>query len=136
MKKILFAGILLLGSIVNAQTTKLKDIAGKWEVVGEQNATLNIIDSSTIEFTYMGERKTITDYKADFSKTPCWLDFSASDSSGVLQVKSLVQKVGDDILKWQLFVDEERAQHFTTGKGEMYYLKKAKPSTSAIAATQ
>jgi hypothetical protein len=124
---IVIVGLFLLSVSGYGQNSKLKDIAGKWQVVGDPNtnATLTIVDSSTIEFTYMGEKKSISNYKIDFTKSPYWLDFSASDSSSTFQVKSIVQKVGDDVLKWQLFIDEERSPHFTSGKGETFYLRKS-----------
>jgi hypothetical protein len=118
------------------QKTKFQDILGRWEVVGEKNASLNIIDSNAIEFTYMGEKKIISGYTIDLSKSPCWLDFSAADSSSVFKVKSIVQKVGDDVLKWQLFIDEERSPYFTSAKGEVFYLRKSRPVASTVAAAQ
>ena len=138
MKKIivLISLILLLKASSYAQKTKFQDIAGRWEVVGEQNASLNIIDSAAIEFTYMGEKKTITGYSIDLSKSPCWLDFSAADSSSAFKVKSIVQKVGDDVLKWQLFIDEDRSAYFTSGKGEVFYLKKVRPAAGVVASAQ
>jgi hypothetical protein len=135
MKKtlnVLFA-IFLVSNGIQAQTKNLSEIGGKWEVVGNKTASLTILDSATIELTYMGDKKTIQGYQIDFSKSPYWLDFSASDSNSTFHVKSLVQKVGDDVLKWQLFIDEERSPHFTSGKGEIMYLKKARPAAAPVA---
>lgn len=137
MKKVLsVTGFLLWMTIsLKAQSIKFSDIAGNWEIVGENGtAGLQIIDSNTIILTYMGETKKLTDYKLDLSKTPCWFDFSTKDSSSVIQVKSILRKEGDDLLKWQLFVDEERAAHFTTQKGEMFYLRRSRPATGVVAA--
>ena len=131
LRIIVIGGLFLLSVSGYAQNSKFKDIAGKWEVVGDPkaNATLTIIDSSTIEFSYMGEKKTISNYTIDYTKSPYWLDFTASDSSASFQVKSIMQKVGDDVLKWQLFIDEDRSPYFTASKGEVFYLKKARPAT-------
>jgi hypothetical protein len=130
LRIIVIGGLFLLSVSGYAQNTKFKDIAGKWEVVGDPNAnaTLTIIDSSTIEFSYMGEKKTISNYTIDYNKSPYWLDFTATDSSASFQVKSILQKVGDDVLKWQLFIDEDRSPYFTASKGELFYLKKARPT--------
>ena len=114
-----------------SQQKKLKDLIGLWEIVGEQNdsASLEVIDSSTIILNYMGEKKRIIDYKIDFQKSPIWFDFSTSgDSSSVVLVKSLLEIMNDNMIKWQLFVDEDRTDHFSSTKGELYYLRKAKPA--------
>lgn len=129
--------IIITGMLVFLVTTgfsqqkKLKDLIGLWEIVGEQNdsASLEVIDSSTIILNYMGEKKRIIDYKIDFQKSPIWFDFSTSgDSSSVVLVKSLLEIMNDNMIKWQLFVDEDRTDHFSSTKGELYYLRKAKPA--------
>jgi hypothetical protein len=130
-KMIVIAGILaLLGITGFGQQKKFKDLIGRWEILGEQNgsASLEVIDSSTIILNYMGEKKKIIDYKIDFQRSPIWFDFSTSDSSSVIVVKSLLEVVNDSMIKWQLFVDEDRTDHFSSTKGELYYLRKAKPA--------
>ena len=134
MKRVIvIAGILVfLGTTGFGQQKKLKDLIGLWEIVGEQNdsASLEVIDSSTIILKCMGEKKKIIDYKIDFQKSPIWFDFSTGDSSTVVLVKSLLEIMNDNMIKWQLFVDEDRTDHFSSTKGELYYLRKAKPVTS------
>ena len=76
----------------------------------------------------MGEKKMILDYKIDFQKSPIWFDFSTGDSSSTVAVKSLLEIMNDSMIKWQLFVDEDRTDHFSSTKGELYYLRKAKPA--------
>lgn len=133
---IVITGILVfLGATGFGQQKKLKDLIGRWEVVGEQNdsASLEVIDSSTIILNYMGEKKKIVDYKIDFQRSPIWFDFSTEDSSSTIVVKSLLEIINESMIKWQLFVDEDRSDHFSSTKGELYYLRKAKPIvTSAI----
>jgi len=133
-RMIVITGILVfLGTTGFGQQKKLKDLIGRWEIVGEQDdsASLEVIDSSTIILNYMGEKKRIIDYKIDFQKSPIWFDFSTSgDSSSVVLVKSLLEIMNDNMIKWQLFVDEDRTDHFSSTKGELFYLRKAKPVTS------
>ena len=121
---------IFLGTTGFGQQKKLKDLIGRWEIVGEQSdsACLEVIDSSTIILNYMGEKKRIVDYKIDFQKSPIWFDFSTGDSSSTVVVKSLLEIINDNMIKWQLFVDEERTDHFSSTKGELYYLRKAKPA--------
>ena len=130
---IVIAGILVfLGTTGFGQQKKLKDLIGRWEIVGEQtdSASLEVIDSSTIILNYMGEKKKIIEYKIDFQKSPIWFDFSTGDSSSTIVVKSLLEIVNDNMIKWQLFVDEDRTDHFSSSKGELYYLRKTKAVTS------
>ena len=127
--------VLFLGTAGFSQQKKLKDLVGRWEIVGEKEdgASLEIIDSSTIILSFMGETKKIIDYKIDFQKSPIWFDFSTGDSSSNVVVKSLLEVMNDSIIKWQLFVDEDRTAHFSSTKGELYYLRKAKPAiTTAV----
>ena len=131
MKKIFFVlMILFTGTEAFNQQKHLKDLIGRWEIIGEQgdSASLEIIDSSTIILNYMGERKKIFEYKIDFQRSPIWFDFSTGDSSSTVMVKSLLEVMNDNMIKWQLFVDEDRTEHFSSTKGELYYLRKAKPA--------
>ena len=108
---ILFAGIQAFN-----QQKQFKDLVGRWEIVGEKDdsASLEVIDSSTIILSYMGEKKRIIDYKIDFQKSPIWFDFSTVDSaSSMVSVKSILEIVNDNMLKWQLFLDEDRTDHFS-----------------------
>ena len=136
MKKI--CGIIVLCLIALpgfSQLKKFQDIIGRWEFAGAQNAgaTLEIIDSNTILLTYNGEVKKVSNIRLDLSKSPVWFDFSAQDTSSTIQVKSILELHGDTVMKWQLFVDEERSPHFTAKKGELLYLKRSKNSTSTTA---
>ena len=131
---ILFAGIQAFN-----QQKQIKDLIGRWEIIGENDsASLEVIDSSTIILYYMGEKKKIIDYKIDFQRSPIWFDFSTGDSSSTVMVKSLLEIMNDNMIKWQLFLDEDRTDHFSSTKGELYYLRKAKPTTigAAIANNQ
>ena len=131
------AGILGFFSLTGfTQQKKLKDLIGRWEIVGEQNmqASLDVIDSSTIVLIYMGETKKIVDYKFNFDKNPIWFDFSTEDSASVISVKSLMEIVNDNMIKWQLF-DDSRPDYFSSTKGDLFYLRKVKSNsnTGAVA---
>jgi hypothetical protein len=134
MKKIviLVFSVVLLGSVSRGQAKKFQHMVGLWEMIGEQEAGggLQIIDSSTIVIRFMGEEKTILRYNIDFSKSPHWFDFSCKDTASVSNFKSIIEFVGDDTIKWQIFADGERANHFTSSTGELFYLKRAKSKTN------
>jgi hypothetical protein len=128
-RMIVITGIFFFIGITGfGQQKKFKDLLGRWEIVGEQNmqASLEVIDSSTIVLIYMGEKKKISDYKFDFEKTPIWFDFSTEDSASIVTVKSLLEIVNDNMIKWQLFVDEGRPDYFSSSKGDLFYLRKVK----------
>jgi hypothetical protein len=138
MKRIFtVAGVFILFSFPGVcQSKKFQDIVGRWTVIGElgQEVHLEIIDSSDIMLTYMGEEKKMLNYKIDFSKSPAWFDFSVKDTtSSILNVKSIIEIVNESLIKWQLFVDEDRPDHFSSSKGELFYLKREKINANSNA---
>ena len=109
----------------------LSSLIGRWEIIGTKNegGGLEVIDSTHIIMTYDGQRKQITGFTLDFSKSPMWFDFFVKDGDESVQVKSIMEIISDDLIKWQVFMDEDRSAHFTTQKGEMFYLKRQKIKT-------
>ena len=128
---------LLTGLCAQAQVKSFRDIIGKWEIVAQDmpGASLEVIDSTKIFLTYGGEKRQVTEATLNTKKSPAWFDFRIADSSGTLQVKTLIHVYGDGVMKWQLFVEEERPEFFTSTKGELMYLKKVS-ETSAVAKSQ
>jgi hypothetical protein len=129
MKKILLIPIILFLAIsAFSQQKNIKHLIGRWEIIDEQNsgASLEVIDDSTFFLSYNGEKKKIIDYKIDFTKKPIWFDFSTNDTASFVNVKSLLEIINDNTIKWQLFVDEERTSQFSSSKGEMLFLRKTK----------
>jgi hypothetical protein len=139
MKKPLIFLLLLFFSIITfAQPAKFSDLIGKWQVAGEKEsgASLEIIDSSRLFLTYLGERRPILDYTFDFTRHPYWFDFTIQDTSGVIKVKSIIQKVNDTVIKWQLFLNEERSGYFTSSRGELFYLTKLRTAPQSLTSKQ
>jgi hypothetical protein len=139
MKKMMIVTgmFILMGSTGFSQQKKFNDLIGRWEIVGDQNtkAALEIIDSTNIILIYDGEKKKIMDCKIDFSKSPIWFDFSTEDTTSPVSIKSLLQVINDNMIKWQLFVDENRPEYFSATKGDLFYLRKVKSDvTAAVAA--
>jgi len=108
-------------------------MVGNWEIVGEQDSGggLEVVDSSTILIRFMGQEKKLIHYKIDFTKSPYWFDFTAKDTASISNFKSLLEFVNDDMLKWQVFVDEDRVDHFTSGSGELFYLRRVAPRSNS-----
>ena len=138
MKKVLFVFAISFFAVKGiSQQKKLTDLVGRWEIASDQNnvASLEVIDSTNITLFYNGEKMKLTDYKIDFTKSPIWFDFSTGSGDSAVSVKSLIEIVSDTIIKWQLFVDEERTPYFSATKGELFFLKRSKDSavTSVVA---
>jgi hypothetical protein len=138
MKKILIvmAATLIFNMSGVSQVKKFQQMIGSWEIVSSQDpgGKLEIIDSSTIVIRFMGEEKKLLQYKFDFSKSPFWFDFTAKDSASVSNFKSLIEFVNDDTMRWQIFIDEERPDHFSSEGGEVLYLKRSTAKPAVIAA--
>lgn len=136
---IILSVILLSSSHIHGQVKSYKDILGKWDIVGEDmpGASLEIFDSTKIFLTYMGEKRQVISPLLDTKKNPAWFDFTIIDStSGPIQVKTIIQVYSNGVMKWQLFIEEDRSSYFTSSKGELMYLKKTKSETAPVAVTQ
>ena len=112
----------------NNRAPSMESLVGRWEIVGTKadGGRLEILDSTTIVITYGGEKKALSGFEMDFTKSPIWFDFYVKDSSATMTVKSIMEVISDDLIKWQVFMNEDRASHFTSEKGELFYLKRIK----------
>lgn len=119
---------LLCASPLWAQNKSFKQLVGKWEAVDSENQSggLEIIDSVQIFLVYGTERKVVDSCKFDFAKSPCWFDFSIKDSTGTMNLKSILFFVSDDLIQWQVFDGEKRPTQFSSDAGEMVYLRRKK----------
>ncbi|MDQ3551669.1 MAG: hypothetical protein M3413_09085 [Bacteroidota bacterium] len=118
-----------LHSSVLAQSAGFQKLNGKWEAVNSenQNVGLEVIDSSKIFLAYGQEKKPITSFNADFSKSPVWFDFTVDDGSDNITIKSILLFINDNLVQWQVFQgDAVRPAHFTEDKGEIIYLRRKK----------
>jgi hypothetical protein len=135
MKKLLVVAVTVLVAIMPGfgQAKKFHNMIGMWEIIGEQDAggSLHVVDSSRILIRFMDEEKTILRYNIDFTKAPYKFNFSCRDTASVSNFYSLLEFVGDDTLKWQIFADGERPDHFTTRTGDLFYLKRSKSKPTA-----
>jgi hypothetical protein len=126
MKKLLsvLALSIGLGHLAHAQNPCMKNLVGKWE--SPVGAGIEVVDSSHIFIVYGKEKKRVSSYQADFSKSPCWFDFTIKDSSQSFTVQSLLLFVSNDVVQWQVFDDGSRPSGFSSEKGEMVYMRRKK----------
>jgi hypothetical protein len=122
MKKMIFLAAASLIYITSQAQLSLDKLTGRW--ISADGGGIEIVDSAKIYLVYGDEKKLISSFHADFSKSPCWLDITLKDGAETVTLKSLLLKVNDDLLQWQLFDDGTRPANFSTDKGEMVYLRK------------
>lgn len=114
---------LSIGMVAEAQKAySFENLKGSWR--NRNGAGLDIVDSSTIYIVYGTQRKLVTGSRADFSKSPVWLDLAVKDSMHVTTLKSLLLFVNEDLIQWQVFDSETRPAYFSTSKGDMLFLKR------------
>ena len=126
MKKLLIGYCLLffLHQSTAAQTYSIKNLIGSW--ISADGGGIDVVDSSKIFIIYGKEKKQLFSYQADFSKSPCWFDFTLKDSAQTMNMKSLLFFINDDLLQWEVFDDGQRPIQFTVDKGDMVYLRRKK----------
>ena len=125
MKKVIIALALFISMIGVADAQKkysFQNLKGSWR--NRNGAGLDIVDSNTIYIVYGTQKKLVTQSRADFSKTPVWLDLAVKDSGKVTTLKSLLLFVNDDLLQWQVFDSETRPAYFNANSGDMLFLKR------------
>ncbi len=125
MKKMMVTLVLFLSLGLMAEAQKIysfDNLKGSWR--NRSGAGLDIVDSTTIYIVYGTQRKLVNYSRADFSKSPVWLDLAVKDSARVTTLKSLLLFVNDDLLQWQVFDTETRPAYFSTSKGDMLFLKR------------
>jgi len=126
MKKIFYSLVvaLMLGGSAVAQEITMQKLQGRW--LRTDGAGLEVVDTATIYIVYGTEKKEVISYKADFTKSPAWFDFTVKHNDSTFKVKSLIYLINDDILKWQVFEGDKRPVYFSSNRGEMLYLKRMK----------
>lgn len=131
MKKVI-AGLVLflsMNMVANAQKKySFDNLKGSWR--NSSGAGLDIMDSNTIYIVYGTQKKLVTRSRADFSKSPVWLDLAVKDSSHLVTLKSLLLFVNEDLIQWQVFDSETRPAYFSTDKGDMLFLKRVSEMTN------
>lgn len=126
MKKFLFGLVLVLSLSGTAEAQDkydFKTLVGSWR--NADGAGLDVVDTNTVYVVFGDNRKKVNYCKADFSKSPVWLDLAVKDtSSKLVTLKSLLLFVSEDMIQWQVFDKETRPAHFSNDKGNLLFLKR------------
>lgn len=129
MKKIVWVLVVLfLYGTAAAQVRSISSLTGTWEAVDADNASggLQVVDSTKLFLVYGDQKKTLTTFKLDFTKSPAWFDFTVQDGKQSIQLKSLIQFINEDLLQWQIFEGSTRPVHFANDAGDVLYLRRKK----------
>jgi len=128
MKKGMLAVICFLLSAQLLAQRSIQSLVGRWEAVRTANegGGLEVVDSTAIYLVYGTEKKKIVSFKADFTVVPARFDFTVKDSTETLNLRSLIEFINDDMIKWQLFEDDVMPVHFVNDTGEILYLRRKK----------
>lgn len=130
MKKVMLVFIgLFLYIATMAQERSIQALVGLWEAVSSVNegGGLEVKDSVQLYLVFGDQKKKIMSYKVDFSQSPARFDFTVQqDSTNTLSLKSLLQFVNSDLIKWQVFEDDQVPMHFASNGGEIVYLRRKK----------
>lgn len=130
MKKVMLVFISLFLYIATmAQERSIQALVGLWEAVSSVNegGGLEVKDSVQLYLVFGDQKKKIMSYKVDFSQSPARFDFTVQqDSTNTLSLKSLLQFVNSDLIKWQVFEDDQLPMHFASNGGEIVYLRRKK----------
>lgn len=80
----------------------IQQLVGTWVAVDakNENAGLEIADTSHIFLVYGAEKKSVAAFRFDFTKSPAWFDFTLRENGESLKVKSLLTFVSDDLIQW------------------------------------
>lgn len=128
MKKVmLILMVLFFYAGTGAQERTLQAMTGTWEAVSSVNhgGGLEVKDSTQLYLVFGDQKKKILQYKIDFSQSPARFDFTVpQDSTTNLSLKSLLQFVNDDLIKWQVFEGENVPMHFASNGGDIVYLRR------------
>src|SRR5690349_4082953 len=111
----LFVGLLFFTVGASSQQRNMRDLIGKWEEQGDKadNGSLEFVDSSKVVMSMKGRKLNPSAFTVDFSKNPIPLDIIMVRGEEKRILKSLIQFVDHDTMKWQVFPAGDRGTAFT-----------------------
>jgi len=109
----IFLSTFLSGS---GQTKSVKDLMGKW--YGEREMfMLEFIDTANLVMTTMGKKQPQAAYILDLTKSPGWLDIFMGSGKMKTTIKSIIEFVDDETIRWQMPSGIERPNEFSNKPG-------------------
>ena len=135
MKKIMVLCVvgILTFNLSYSQNKNIQALVGMWECTDQQNdqGSLEILDSSKIFISYMGEKKEVLNYKIDFSKTPYWFSLTLKDKDQTINIKSFLYFVDDNNVKWEIFLADASGNNMLDNSSEVVMLRRKSTATAS-----
>lgn len=129
MKNILLTLAMMVSLFASAQKYSFNDLVGNWR--NKQGAGLEIVDSSKLFVVYGDQKKQLINYAIDFSTNPAKFNFVVKESSGIMNVKSTLYFIEENVIQWQVQdPDTKPVGYSTTQKKETVTLRKVEERTN------
>jgi hypothetical protein len=104
----------MLAHLALGQTMSFKNLLGKWEGTDDKNKTgsIEFLDSTRMTMAFMGSGPRALLYSIDFTRNPAPMDLYRDPSKKGMALKCLIQLIGPNSLKWQVFPGGDRPDKF------------------------
>lgn len=102
---------------VSGQSLSYKAFLGRWKGQDEKRQTgaIMFLDSLRLNLSFMGAGPMPMYYRMDLSSDPVKLDLYRDPARKGVALKSLIQLVDSNTIKWEVFPGGERPEKFVEG---------------------
>ena len=130
MKKIIYllALVVSLQFTASAQSYEFKNLVGNWR--NKEGVGLEIVDSSRIYVVHGEQRKQVVSYSFDFNSNPAKFNFVIKDNSGVVNIKSMLLFLNDNLVQWQVIDSYTKPANYTDERRDVLILRKIEESAN------
>lgn len=108
--------LLILGMLINAgvfgQDYNFNHLVGSWRT--KDGAGLEVQDSFKIYIVYQDKKKMLVNYSTDFSGNPIRFNFVIREGSSLVNIKSEMLFVNDDLVQWRFTEPDVKPVSYTT----------------------
>jgi hypothetical protein len=131
MKKFVFLLTTLISLAASAQKYNFQSLVGSWR--NKEGAGLEVVDSSRIYVVYGDQKKQLVNYAVDFSSNPARFNLVLKDAAGIINIKSVLLFISDELIQWQVLDSETRPVRYNSSQSarkDLVILRKVEESTN------
>ncbi len=130
MKKVILPMLFIfMATIAFAQHSK-QELVGKWQGIDNKSKDGSLIfkDKTKVALVVNGKESPYFDFSINLQKTPAPFDITVRRPDGhMVTLKTLLQFLDNNTIKWQIFEIDERPVNFNEGmKDSILILKRVK----------